>query len=78
MASADIFNNSVMSTTTSDESEPSLSMEAIDALPVVNNHEIFGLMELDAVASSAGIIEGALEEPDSTLANATQLCKKCK
>lgn len=78
MAAADIFNNSTMSSTTSDVSEPSShSIEAIEALPV-DEHEIFGLMELDSGVSTDGMIEGALEEPDSTLDNASQLCKKCK
>lgn len=77
MASTDMFNSSAMSNATSDESEPSLTIEAIDALPG-DTHEIFGIMDMDTAVNNEGIIEGALEEPDSTLDNAAQLCKKCK
>lgn len=79
MASTDIFNNSVMSINASDGSESSLSPDSSVVEPLtLDDIKIFEAMELDNGVGNEAIIEGALEEPDSMLENATQLCKKCK
>lgn len=77
MASADIFNNSTVSDA-SDGSDPSLSTDNSAVEPLtMDDIKIFEAIELDTVNNEV-MIEGALEEPDLMLDNATQLCKICK
>lgn len=68
-----------MSVNTSDASDSSLSPDSSVVEPLtLDDIKIFEAMELDNGVGNEAIIEGALEEPDSMLDNATQLCKRCK
>lgn len=93
MDSVDILNNSVVTNTSSDGSDPSHSTDSSVVEPLtLDDIKIFeamafdhandikrtGMMDWDDPAINEGIIEGALEETDSMLDNATQSCKKCK
>lgn len=67
-------------TTVDDESDTLFSIDAIETMSGGDKNDLLdlGLMDLESSINNESIMEGALEESNSSLDDSNPLCKKCK